>query len=521
MLFSTYQLAIFDLIENGDCSIIIDAKAGSGKTTTIVEACKRLPAGASVLFLAFNTAIVAELKARLPEHIACATFNSCGWRAWLSFTGKKYMKIEDKKTLNIIWDYFSDDDVKLYSSFVNKMVALAKSSGLTPADSDEKWLAVQDHHGVCLDSEEGDYDRALFLAKKTLTKSIELAATICDFNDQLYMPWLRAARFQKYDFVFIDESQDTNSVQKDLLTPLLKPNGRLIAVGDPNQAIYGFRGADATSMEQIRQKFNATVLPLSISYRCAKSIIREAQKYVPAIEYSPTAPEGSVESLLGYTINDFGDNDALLCRNNAPLIGMAYQIIARGRGVNFLGRDIGGGLKTLISNMEAKDLTELSAKLAVWLRRESDKLIQKRQEDKIELLEDRVNCIEIFMAYLPESRQTVSDLLDAIDTLFSQTGGITLSSVHKSKGREWHNVFILDFGKLMPSRYALKDWQKEQENNLIYVAITRAQTRLCYIDSNKWKDQPNLVLPEKKAASAEPKAKKSSSKKITPFNLHK
>lgn len=514
MIHSVYQLAVFNEIENGTGSVIIDAKAGSGKTTTILEACGRLPSSSAILFLAFNVDIVKVLKNKLPSSVACSTFNSCGWRAWLKYTGKKFMKVEPKKTQKIIWDYFSDEDQVLYGAFVNKMVALAKSSGLTPNDSDEKWWSVQDHHGVMLSSEDGDYDRAMLLSKKTLDKSIEQANVICDFDDQIYMPWLRKATFEKYDTLFIDESQDTNSVQKELLARMLKPGGRLVAVGDPNQAIYGFRGADATSMDQLREKFNATVLPLSISYRCSKAVVREAQKYVAGIEAFEHAPEGSVEKMMDYAITDFTTDDAVLCRNNAPLIKIAYQIISRGLGVNFLGRDLGGGLKALVSNMVAKDLTELSVKLGAWLERESDKLIQKKQEEKIEQLEDKVNCIEIFMQYLPENRQTIPDLLAAIDSLFDRKGGITLSSAHKSKGREWHNVFILDFEKLMPSKWAKKDWQVQQENNLIYVAITRAQLNLRYIQSDSWKDQPNLVLPEKKVVSSTKKA----TGKLTKFN---
>ena len=58
MNYSVYQLAVFDFIQNGKGSAIVDAKAGSGKTTTIVEACNRLPENLSVLFLAFNKSIV-------------------------------------------------------------------------------------------------------------------------------------------------------------------------------------------------------------------------------------------------------------------------------------------------------------------------------------------------------------------------------------------------------------------------------------------------------------------------------
>jgi DNA helicase-2/ATP-dependent DNA helicase PcrA len=65
---------------------------------------------------------------------------------------------------------------------------------------------------------------------------------------------------------------------------------------------------------------------------------------------------------------------------------------------------------------------------------------------------------------------------------------VTLSTVHKAKGLEFPTVFILDFDKYMPSKYAKRPWQIVQETNLIYVAITRAMERLVYINSDSWKE---------------------------------
>jgi len=505
LAYSTYQIALFDFTLTGKGSAIVDAKAGSGKTTSIIEVCNRLPDGASVLFLAFNKSIVEELKAKLPAGINCSTFNSCGWGSWRRYTGKRFIKVDGKKTWRIIWDTFTKDEVKAYGAFVAKMVGLAKSTGLVPEDDDSKWFKIQDHHGLTLASRDGDYNEAIDLSKQVLKQSIRKADDVCDFDDQLYMPWLRNTAFDQFDVVFIDEAQDTNPVQVALLKRMLKTGGRLIAVGDPQQAIYGFRGADHEAMNNIKEAFDCTTLPLSISYRCAKSIIKEAQKYVPGIEAFDSSPEGEVSHLDDYDINTFTANDAILCRNNAPLIEIAYQFIGRGKSVNFLGRDIGAGLKSLIKNMEARNLDDLSIKLDAWLERESEKLRRKHQEDKIELLQDRINCIEIFIQYLPQSRQTVGDLLAAIDNLFKSNGrGITLSSVHKSKGKEWNRVFILDFEKYMPSRWAKKDWQKIQENNLIYVAITRAKDYVGYIPSNSWTDEPNMVIPERQVKLTKP-----------------
>ena len=497
MNFSSHQIAIFNFIENDSRSVIVDAKAGSGKTTSIVEATRRLDSNLAVLFLAFNKSIVNELNDRLPSGVKCSTFNAIGYGAWRRYTGRKYIKIESDKIRKIIRDNFTNDDFTLYSSFCGKMVALAKSAGLRPDDSYQDWSALSIHHSLILDSDKAEYPRAIELSKKILDYSIKIAYDICDFDDQIYMPWLTGASFDKYDVVFVDEAQDTNKIQAELISRMIGDNGRIIAVGDPGQAIYGFRGADSAAMNNIADTFGAVTLPLSISYRCSKSIIAEAQKYVPEIEAFSGADNGTVEQVSKYTIDSFNSSDAILCRNVAPLIEIAYQIISRGKKINFVGRDLASGLKSLIEKMKAENVNDLSVKLDEWLSKESKRLIEKDQESKIEIVADRVQCIETFIEYLPMGKERISDLLNAIDFLFkTDDSGITLTSVHKSKGREWNRVFILGFAKYMPSKYAKSEWQMQQERNLIYVAITRARKCLYYICENEWADEPNMRIDE-------------------------
>jgi superfamily I DNA/RNA helicase len=486
--YSSYQIAVFDFIANHSGSAIVDAKAGSGKTTTIVEACRRIPEGKTCLFLAFNKDIVTELSHRLPTGTACATFNAAGYRAWKAHTGRRFMKVEGNKTQQIIRDNFSPENQRKYAAFVKRAVALAKSSGLTVGHSDSDWLIVVNHHGVDLDDDDAELTTALKLAKRTLQASVDMAYDIIDFDDQLYMPWLVGAAFERYDFVFIDEAQDTNTVQKDLLDAMLANDGRLIAVGDPNQAIYGFRGADSDSLPAIARQFNAVTLPLSICYRCSGAVIRAAQAVVPEIEAAPGCAEGSVVALDKYTSDTFTANDAILCRVNAPLVSMAYDFIGRGRGVNFLGRDLGQGLKNLVQKMKARTIEQLLTKLDVWAAKETAKLLAKDKEDQVEAVQDKVACLRIIIDNLTQDSPVVDDVLTAIDALFEEGAGrgVTLSSVHKSKGREWAHVFILDADQYMPSKFARKPWQQQQEKNLIYVAITRAQTNLYYITSNQW-----------------------------------
>jgi len=85
------------------------------------------------------------------------------------------------------------------------------------------------------------------------------------------------------------------------------------------------------------------------------------------------------------------------------------------------------------------------------------------------------------VAEMVDPDDPVGKLIEEIEALFGQGGGIKLSSVHRAKGLEAERVFLLDPHR-MPSSRAEKDWELEQENNLIYVAYTRARRALWFID---------------------------------------
>lgn len=202
---------------------------------------------------------------------------------------------------------------------------------------------------------------------------------------------------------------------------------------------------------------------------------------------SPDAPEGSVKHLSSYSPSDFPSSSAILCRNTAPLVSFAFSLIQRQIGCRVLGREIGQGLVSLIKKLNPSSLDELRLKLEMYEKRETEKFTRKGELQSAEAIRDKVACINIFLDHV----SSIDELCNRIGNLFddSVSGLLTLSTIHKAKGLEWPTVFILDFSKLQPSRYATLPWQKIQERNLIYVAITRAQVDLRYIESGKWKEE--------------------------------
>lgn len=204
----------------------------------------------------------------------------------------------------------------------------------------------------------------------------------------------------------------------------------------------------------------------------------------------PNAPEGSVIRLSTYRATDFPQGSAVLCRNTSPLVALAYGLLQRDVPCRILGRDIGAQLATIVKNMRAPDLENFLVKLEIWRAREYSKAINTDRSP--ERTEDQASCLRFFVNSLDEDSQSVPSLLAKIDLMFGDAKGDTsrlvlLSTIHRAKGSEWRTVFILD-PHLMPSRFAKQPWQREQERNLQYVAVTRSMDTLIYIESDRWKE---------------------------------
>jgi hypothetical protein len=147
---------------------------------------------------------------------------------------------------------------------------------------------------------------------------------------------------------------------------------RLIAVGDPWQSIYAFRGAVCNGMSALHERFSMTDLPLSVTFRVPKTGVERARSRVPHFVAALANPVGEVTTLAEWSAADVPAEAAIICRNNAPLISLAFKLLRSGRAIKLVGMDIGAGLVRTLRKLGPLDLHGVALTTAIydWTERE-------------------------------------------------------------------------------------------------------------------------------------------------------
>lgn len=489
---SPEQSAFLDWIVEGTGSCVLEAVAGAGKTTTLVEGVKRMKG--SIFLGAFNKKMADELKVRIKDipSAKAGTFHSAGYNAVRR--ADPQVQIDEKKVRNIAEKLAGEHPVlsdRDFLSAVHKLVSLAKQTGFYVSSLVSEvrpgyWHELVNRYDVA-DAlpEDADVRILCTFANQVLLESNK-RREIIDFDDMIYMPLLRNLRMFRNDWVLVDEAQDTNAVRRELAARMLKPGGRLVAVGDPHQAIYGFTGADNDSLKLIKQRFGARTMALSVSWRCPQAVVAAARGYVDHIRPADTAALGAVTGMrYRDMLQTVSPGDAILCRFNAPLVETCFRLIREGKPAKIEGRSIGEGLVALVGRWKVKTLEALEGRLEKWVAREIEKAeaAAKKDERKIAGIQDKHATVVVLIERAREQGITTVDglkqmILEMFEDVGASTNLVVLCSVHRSKGLEWPRVHILGRGEIMPPKREMQEWQMEQEINLCYVAVTRAQETL-------------------------------------------
>lgn len=557
---------------NGDNAphLIIEARAGTGKTTTLLEGLKRIyglpshltpsPQQAAVweamqlssrprfaCFAAFNNSIAKELERKIPQGVGLAakTLHSLGFYAIkkafridpnrMEYAGGRVHEIISE-ILNIDLRVLRKEKATLLKAtkelvskckqnLIGRLEDMPKPPGCS-ADLAEYYdnMASWKNNSVSKGAERfreveqnfirekleetvrrydidlGNYrDQVFDLVPRVLERCKDVARDgYVDFDDMIWIPVVLKLNVLKNGILLIDEAQDMNRCQHALAK---MAGDRLILCGDPKQSIYGFAGADSDSMNRMETELKATErgcvrLPLTVTRRCGKSIVREAQRLVPDFEAFPSNGEGTVSGAK-YPQQKRGketielpvaetyiplvkDGDMVLCRANAPLVTQCFKFLGMQRRASIQGRNVGDSLIALVESLEATATPELISRLADWLVKETAKENAQRMpsETRLQGMQDRHDCVMAF-AKVSDSVEGLKVKIQSLFTDDKDAPGVKFSSIHRAKGLEAHRVFyILGFGRPADK---LKDWELDQERNLEYVAITRAIEELVYV----------------------------------------
>ncbi len=496
---SEYQQKIFDFVVKGTGNAVINAKAGSGKTTTLVESMKLIPNKEKVLFVAFNKAIEQELSSRLKDYtnVDVRTYHSLGFAILRNGIGKKNkVRVNDFKYTSFINNNITSlspesvnlnrNDIRVFKTNLKQIVDFAR---FNLAQSSDEIKGICKKYGITPILNECEVVPAILEWGKTNTNEIDYADMIwlCiekDFKTRSF----------KYDYIFIDEAQDSSIMQQALIKKCFKRGSRFIAIGDDFQCINAFAGADQDAFKKLQKEPNTKMLELPITYRCPKKIVEYVRQTVGV---DIQANDDAIDGEIRFNVNPYEpkNNDMVLCRNTAHLVKLYMKYNRINKKSYLKGRNIGETFKTMLIQTGKDYLSKDMMADGVFPR------LYERLFDTInkEILitgidyEDIVNTRSIIdnidaikaLEALSDGIVWKDDLINKIDTIFTdnEKEGVCLSTIHKAKGLESDNVFIL-CPSLMPSKYAKQQWEKISEENLFYVAITRAKKTLNYISED-------------------------------------
>lgn len=502
---SRFQSAIFDhsraIVEDGAPNLAVEAVAGSGKSSTLIEICNRLPRGVRGTVVSFGADVAEHMRKQLPPgrgHQALTAHALCR-RAWLRRLGAGDITVDKDKIRGMLQTAVQAGRLDVRATppgQVRALVDAARGRGLVPegtpgmtgliADNEREWAGLI----ADLDIEARDPNALIGAARRALTVSIAQSGRTIDFMDMLYMPILTdGTTFPRTDLAMVDELQDLDPLQRRMVEMVGAESGGFIGVGDPRQAIFSWRGTGLDAMERVARTMECAALPLSVCYRCPTSHLDLAREYVPQIEAAPGAIAGLVEEHAVIDPARFAAGDVIICRMKAPCVDLAIRLIQAGIPTRVLGRDIAASIEELVRSSGAESVTALVQ--AAQRRCDRAQARAAKLDDDRALAEaaDRQRIIEAIAETCDDD--SIATFVRRLRFLFAEENGaakVTLCTIHKFKGMQARRVWWLD-ENLCDENRVKSPMAAQETRNLRYVALTRSTDELHFIYSRDNRDR--------------------------------
>lgn len=448
----------------GGARLILEAGAGSGKTTTLKMLAASTPTRRGVYF-AFNRSVAVEAKASFPNNVQCATAHSFAFRA----VGRQFAhrlkgpRVPGRETARILG---VNEPFRINTDMLIQPQQLARISMETVTrfcySADEEITAR--HVPPVTGVDEPAIQRELAtvvvpFARKAWRDLTNVDGRLKFTHDHYLKLWQLSRPRLDADFVLLDEAQDSNPVVADVFN---RQDAQRVLVGDANQAIYGWRGAvDAMAT------FDADHhLFLSQSFRFGPSIADEANKWLRLLQarLRITGTEA-----IGSQLAEVGDPGALLCRTNAAAVAGLLDYHARNVPVAI----VGGG-------RDIRALAEAAITLKAGRGTHHPELCVFETWGQVQDYVDNDHggsdlavFVKLIDDYGPDT------VIAAVDRAVEERKArVTISTAHKAKGREWETVKIADDFACSRSKDPETGTARppsKAEKMLAYVSVTRAR----------------------------------------------
>lgn len=441
--------------------LAVNAFAGTGKTSTLIDYARARP-GRRMLYLAFNRSVANEAKERFPDHVACRTTHSLAY----AVKGKLY-------------------EGKLGNA---QPFEVAQHCRCNPRrarvilDTLSAWLCSTDaaigHQHVDRESlSEDDDPRQIVEQTQVVWEEMQLKDSPMKMPHDGYLKlWAMERPRLRYDFILLDEAQDTNPLTLDLV--MAQRHATIVLVGDRHQGIYGFRKA-MNAMEHVQAEAR---IALTQSFRFGQGIADVATAVLQHFKEETQEVRGRGDIAVTWSV-DTSKHYAVLGRTNAGLFDAAAGLVGNGqrRRLHFV-----GGFESYLFGkvLDAYHLwaDERSQIKDGNIARFKTFLDFKKYGDDAGDAETRalVKVVEQYRTDVPR----IYAAMKAADTPLQERSHVTLTTAHKAKGLEWQQVQLCnDFVELPPDEEKFDP----EEINLLYVAVTRAISAVCLpISLTEW-----------------------------------